>query len=326
MYYVYISDTNSINQMENFWNLDMKNQNKKETLKEWVSGEYYIQTSLYNHIKNNENFKIICIDKPYDNKILEDAKIIIVPGWTSLPPEYNKYINKIYSYSYFENMSKIKILLNPFKYNGLNLFLPVTSIELPTDKVCNINFNDCNINGLLIGKCISHVISKKQENKLIHLLDSLKYKLFGVMRELHNFENIPNYLINNKDKYIQVNKIVCNHEKINNLGILNPLDFRFLLKHCKYVIFFHSAFSPPTIIEALFEKCIILATQDVIPSDLLNNTNIYLLDNKSNNEINELIENIENNIICFDMDAFPIDYLPENKLKFLDKIIINENI
>ena len=44
-----------------------------------------------------------------------------------------------------------------------------------------------------------------------------------------------------------------------------------------------------------FEKCIILATQDVIPADLLNNKNIYLFDNKCLYEINELIENIENN-------------------------------
>ena len=40
------------------------------------------------------------------------------------------------------------------------------------------------------------------------------------MRELHNFKNMPNYLINNKDKYIELNKIICNHDKLNNLGIL----------------------------------------------------------------------------------------------------------
>ena len=318
MYYVYISDTKSVSKMENFWNLDLKCQIKKEDKSEWIGGEYYIQTSLYNYIKNNENFKIICIDKSYNNKIFEDAKIILVPGWTSLPAEYNKYINKIYSYSYFENMSKINIILNPFKYNKLNLFLPVTPIELPINKISNIKFNDYNINGLLVGKCISHIISKKKDNKLIEILNSLKYKIFSTMRELHNFKNMPNYLINNKDKYIELNKIICNHDKLNNLGILNPLDFRFLLKHCKYVIFIHGAFSPPTIIEALFEKCIILATQDVIPADLLNNKNIYLFDNKCLYEINELIENIENNIICFDIDEFPIDYLPENKLKFLE--------
>ena len=59
MYYVYISDTISIKKMENFWNMNMKNQNKNENLNEWVGGEYYIQTSLYNCIKKNNNFKII---------------------------------------------------------------------------------------------------------------------------------------------------------------------------------------------------------------------------------------------------------------------------
>jgi hypothetical protein len=63
MKFVYVSDSVSIYQMLNFWNKDMKSQNKKENIEEWIGGEYYIQTSLYNQIVKWKNCKIIKIDK-----------------------------------------------------------------------------------------------------------------------------------------------------------------------------------------------------------------------------------------------------------------------
>jgi hypothetical protein len=80
--------------------------------------------------------------------------------------------------------------MTPWKYNDNNLFLPITPIILPE-----------NINGLLVGKCISHICSKNLQDKLLLLLDSLEYKLFSVIRPLHNFSEIPSYLNNSKEKY-----------------------------------------------------------------------------------------------------------------------------
>jgi hypothetical protein len=91
--------------------------------------------------------------------------------------------------------------MTPWKYNDNNLFLPITPIILPENIIDNNNFNKYEINGLLVGKCISHICSKNLQDKLLLLLDSLEYKLFSVIRPLHNFSEIPSYLNNSKEKY-----------------------------------------------------------------------------------------------------------------------------
>lgn len=321
---IYLTNTNSINKMNNFWNNDMKSQNLKENLNQWIGGEYYIQVSLYNQIKNNNNFKIICIDKKYDENILIQAKFIIVPEWRTIPTNFIKFQNKIYSYIYFESDDTKYIkkdnFFTPYKYNNLNIFLPVTPIELPINAVSTINFYEFKINGLLTGKCISHVIYKEKQKELINLLDILKFKLFSVVRPLYNFTQYINYLEKDIVNYKEFSNKICNHKNLCNLGILNPIDFRFLLKHCKYCIFYHTADYQPTIMEALYSNCIVLASQNVIPTDLLNNKNIFLLDNLSDNQILELIDNIENDKIVFDINEIPKDYTVENKINILTNL------
>jgi hypothetical protein len=44
--------------------------------------------------------------------------------------------------------------------------------------------------------------------------------------------------------------------------------------------------------EALYSNCIVLASQNVIPTDLLNNKNIFLLDNLSDNQQYRLLNAI----------------------------------
>lgn len=323
---IYLTDKYSINKMNNFWNSNMKSQNTKEDLNQWIGGEYYIQVSLYNQIKNNNNFKIIYTCEKYDDNILIQSKFIIVPGWREISNNFIKFKNKIYSYIYFDSDDTKTIMkdhfFTPYKYYNLNIFLPVTPIELPSNEVSTINFSEFKINGLLIGKCISHVIHKRKQNELIHLLDILKFKVFSVIRPLYNFTQTINYLQKDIVNHKEFSNKICNHKNLYNLGILNPIDFRFLLKHCKYCFFYHTADYQPTIMEALYSNCIILASQNVIPNDLLNNKNIFLLDNLSDNEILELIDNIENDKIVFDINEIPKDYTNENKINVLTNLIV----
>lgn len=56
-YFVYLTDTESVKRMDQFWNNDMNTQNTTENSSQWIGGEYYIQTSLYNAIKDKSFVK-----------------------------------------------------------------------------------------------------------------------------------------------------------------------------------------------------------------------------------------------------------------------------
>ena len=77
------------------------------------------------------------------------------------------YIDKIYSYYYFEKTMCSHKIMTPWKYNNNNLFLPITPIILPENIIDNNYFNKYEINGLLVGKCISHICSKNLQDKLL---------------------------------------------------------------------------------------------------------------------------------------------------------------
>jgi len=309
--------------MENFWNLNMLSQNKNEDLNQWIGGEYYIQTSLYNIIKKNDNFKIIEIDNISESilyEYLDKANKIFLPGWHVIPDNFKKFKNKLLSYVFFEYSSdELDDLqfITPWKYTNKNSFIPITPIELPfLDYSYEPSFNNCIEDGLLIGKCISHVVSKNKYKELIGLIDLLPIKVFSTFRILEN-NNIPNYLNNYKNTCIDYTNYIINHHNINHIGIVNPIDFRLLLRKVKFVIFFNSAFAPPTLIEALYEKCIIISTINVIPQDLHNNNNIYLIDNLSTEQITKLINDIHNNIIIFNEEKHPHEYSDNLKLNII---------
>ena len=101
-YFVYLTDTESVKHMDRFWNNDMKTQNTTENSHQWIGGEYYIQTSLYNVIKDKSFCKIICINITFDEELLKNAKYIIAPGWLTISNEFIKYKHKLFSYRYFE--------------------------------------------------------------------------------------------------------------------------------------------------------------------------------------------------------------------------------
>lgn len=328
---LYISDSENIHQMTNFWNKNMKSQNKKENIKEWIGGEYYIQTSLYNQLVKMKNCKIIDFDKVRLDELLiyfTNAEFIIIPGWHNQLPITHKYHHlftqfhkKIFSYIFFEYSNKKylddKKFITPWKYNNINNFIPITPIELPPINNYNPFFKDNKENGIIYSKCIGHFIHKQKIEKLYQLIQGLEYRVLSVLRNLES-DNIPSYI--NKDIYSKYIKLIINNSNINNLGILNPLDFRLLLKKIKYIIFYHTAFAQPTIIEALYEKCIILSTQDCIPNDLLSNKNIYLIDNLNQNQINKLISEIESDKIYFLDNKFPSDYTVNNKITCINNL------
>lgn len=331
---IYISDSDSTKQMLSFWNKDMRSQNKVENIKEWIGGEYYIQTSLFNVLTKMENCKVIKIDEVNSKQLLSYftyAEIIIVPGWHNQLPsghefydlfvEFNK---KMFSYVFFEYTNKDYLsnnkFITPWRYNSVNSFIPITPIELPCIDDYRPFFENYTENGLIHGKCISHILHKNSIEEFNTFINGLKQRIFTVLRSLES-NAIPSYI--NKELYTKYNQKILSNDNINNLGILSPIDFRLLLRKIKYIVFFHTAFSQPTIIEALYEKCIILSTQDCIPQDLLSNKNIYLIDNLDQNQIDELISDIENNRIIYSDNEFPSNYTIENKIRCINNLSVD---
>ena len=319
-YFVYLTDTESVKHMDRFWNNDMKTQNTTENLHQWIGGEYYTQTSLYNAIKDKSFCKIICINITFDEDLLKNAKYIIAPGWEKIFNEFMKYKYKLFSYRYFETVTDdfpADHVFTPWGYNSLNLFLPMTIIELP-DINLKIKYDSC---GLLVGKCISHVYHKNQHVQLLKLLDNLPSKLLSTLRPLHLFEKVPNYLSSCEETVKEYSDKIINHTNIISLGIQNPIEFRNILLNCKYCIFYYGAHAPPTLIECLFTSCIVLSTIDVIPTDLIGNPNIIIIDNLTFAEINDIIIQIESGKRVFDSDNIPKNYTVQNKLDILQSYL-----
>lgn len=317
-YFVYITDSISVAKMECFWNKNMVGQNKKEDLNQWIGGEYYINTSLYMAIKDISTCSILHIDTLYDNHTLDDASFIIVPGWATIPAQFIQYRYKMYSYRYFEGATTDfsgKHILTPYKYNQRHTFLPVSVI--PATNTIDITTS---LNGVLIGKCISHTVARNKHTQLLSFIDGVSHKLVSTLRPLHLFDTLPSYLESQKNVVIEYSDKIINHPNIESRGVLNPEEFRQLLTACKYCIFYHGAFAPPTLLEALYSRCIILATQSVVPTDLLYNKNIILIDDMSNEHIYTLIDEIEQGIRIFDENSLPQDYTVDNKIAILQSL------
>jgi hypothetical protein len=192
---------------------------------------------------------------------------------------------------------------------------------IPLKNNKTINFNN-NVKGLLLGKCISHNVD--QIDNILIILNILKennIKLYSTLRNLKKMDIFPTYLDGCKDKCISAGDIVCNHESIELLGIITPINFRYLLQHCKYLLCLGHPRCPPTIIEALFSNCIVIAPSNQISKDLHENKNIYFTDNMSNNDIVCLIQKIENNDIMFDTNYYPINYTEESMTNQILKLI-----
>jgi hypothetical protein len=327
----YITDSKNLARCLNFENLMTEDINKREENSNWIGGEYYIQTCILLILekKFKNNYSSVCLDK-YDKnseKLLDECKIILLPGWTNDIQEENIFYNhrhKLYSYTYFIcNFKNIKILTSHnFDENVPALYYYM----IPILKEEHVEFNN-DIKGMLLGKCISHNINTF--DKLLLLLDKLKQndvKLYSTLRNLKNMEVFPQYLNHIKDHCIYVFDTICKHESLELLGIINPKKFRKLLQHCKYILCLGQPRSPPTIIEALFCNCIIIAPSQQISQDLHNNKNIFLTDNMSNEDIVCLIQKIENDQIMFDKDHYPMNYTEESMEKILNNLILNNNV
>ena len=321
-YFVYLTDIESVKYINMFWNNDMKSQNIIENThqQQWIGGEYYIQTSLYNAIKDKEFCKIVYVNTPCDHTVLKNAKYIIAPGWDKIPTDFIQYKHKLFSYRYFETILDdfpAGHVFTPYKYNSLNKFLPLTMVETP-DINLKIKYDS---SGLLVGKCISHVCNKKQHVQLLKLLDNLPSKLLSTMRPLHLFHKVPHYLLRCEEMVKEYSAKIINHTNIIPLGIQNPIEFRNILLNCKYCIFYHGAYAPPTLLECLFTSCIVLSTIDVIPADLVGNPNIIIIDNLTFAEINDIIVQIESGTRIFDSDNIPKEYSITNKLDILQSYL-----
>jgi len=84
---IYINDDDSIYDVLNFSNKMSRDINKIEKSKNWIGGEYYIQTCLYLLLEKKFKNRYIRLNlsEPtlYTKYIFNICKIIIVPGWTN---------------------------------------------------------------------------------------------------------------------------------------------------------------------------------------------------------------------------------------------------
>ncbi len=291
-------------------------------------GEFYIQTCLILLLEKKFKNNYICLylseKKEFINKTLNNCKIIILPGSSIYVDKtsvlYN-YKNKLYTYTYFEQHYVNDKYLISHKFNSSVFSLYYYMIPLKNYDIENIIFNS-NIKGLLMSKCISHNINIIDNIlNLLNVLNKNNIKLYSTMRDLSKMDEFPEYLNNIKEKCINSCNSICNNNSIELLGILTPIKFRKLLKHCKYILCFDNPKSPPTIIEALFSDCIVISTSKQISQDLQTNKNIYLTDNMTNNDILSLIKKIENNEIVFDKNHYPLEYTEESMENMLRSLI-----
>lgn len=326
---VYITDSASTAAMGRFWDMDMRSQNNKEVMREWIGGEYYIQTSLYLAIKDRADCVVVESDKvvgPADVARLTDLLVrgdcIIVPGWTEVPTFFAPFRDKIVSYAYQGQTHcpclPPKQVATPWR-QGECSFIPITPIPLP-DVTDDVPFFDGHQeSGLLVGKCLSHVSHKGLSGKVLSFVRNLPAGVFAHMRNLQA-SDVPDY-IPNKEAYLQETKELLSCDKINNLGILNPRDFRLLLRKVKYVLFIHTAWCPPTLIEALSERCIVISDRAGLPEDLQSNPNIYVLDDMTEADTYDLIRSIESGDTVFKDEGYPSDHTAEGKIRCIQRVV-----
>lgn len=327
---VYINDDISVEHCSNFENLMTEEINKHENKKNWIGGEFYIQTCIFLLLENRfkDNYKRLTLkeNKELLEKNLSQSKIIILPGWTNdIEGDsilYN-YKDKLYSYTYFPKKFLNMKNLTSHKFSNQSTSIYYYPIKFNNNKKNKYEF-DKNIKGILMGKCISHNI-RKFDNiiKILNKLNEKKIKLYSTMRNLKEMDVFPKYLEKDKEEFIIKSNFICGHKSLNVLGIINPPKFRKLLEHCKYVLCLGHPRSPPTIIEALFSDCIVIAPSVQISEDLRDNKNVYITDSLSVDEIVSLIEKIENNEILFNKNNYPVRYTEDSMEESLKSLINN---
>jgi hypothetical protein len=105
---VYINDDCAIKKCLNFQNLMSETINKEEINNNWIGGEFYIQTCLYLLLekKFTDTYIVLTLkeSQEYIKFILDNCKIIILPGWVNdiddnnyFLPEFNKYLINYYN-------------------------------------------------------------------------------------------------------------------------------------------------------------------------------------------------------------------------------------
>ena len=319
----YISDSKSIKRMENFNNLMTPDQNKAENSETWVGGEYYIQTCFFLMLKQSDiPYQIIEIDREPQSLIelkMEKAKIIILPGWTCIPDKtyFNKFYDKMYTYYYVQNINSIK-LLTPYYYKTAN---SIGFYAIPLDiSQSTINF-DPNIQGTILSKCISHNINNMDfVSKLLNECSKNNIKFQTTIRDLETMDTFPVYLTD-KQKYIDACNLVLNSICIKNFGIISPSNYRKLLIHSKYLLLLGNPICPPSIIEAMESKCIIIADKYQISEDLHNDPNVIIYDKNDVSFIVENILKIESGERIYIENCFPERYTVKGMEKRVKEIM-----
>ena len=325
---VYITDSASAAAMERFWDMDMRSQNDREVMREWIGGEFYIQTSLYLAIKDRTDCVVVALDKvvgPDDDARLEDllvrSECIIVPGWDNEVPRFRSFRDKVVSHAYFVSNSQWlprKQVATPWRHGECG-FIPITPIPLPDAAGYVPFFDGHQESGLLVGKCLSHVSHKGLSGKVLSFVRNLPAKVFAHMRTLRASE-VPDYILN-KEAYVRETNELVSCDKINNLGILSPRDFRLLLRKVKYVLFLHTAWAPPTLIEALSERCIVISDRSGLPPDLQSDPNVYVLDDMTEADAYGLIRNIEGGHTVFEDEGYAPAHTADGKIRCIQKIV-----
>ena len=298
----------------------------KPSSRDWISGESYIQACLNTVITNKfpDNHYILTLEDHTEEQIhniMSSCKIAILPGYTkNLHKDHvlYRYSKKIYSYTYQKtNFSNSLVAYDELNSDGYPIYCFPLTMDKPS---CSF---DKNIRGMILGKCLSHTINRADFT--LSLLDLLKNQIYCSYRDLSKLDKFPDYLDQSrKDSYISYCSRIIDHKNVNHLGIIQPNNFRELLRHCKYMIGFGNPRKTPTMMEALCEcNCIILAPSSQTSKDLVSNKNYYNIDGMSPTEIADLIDKIEMGDIVFDPTAIPQNYTIENMAMRISDLINN---
>lgn len=317
---LYITDLNSMKIIKNLMDLEF---GEKDSFNNWLNGELYFNAIIYNNLVELEKMKKMEITYfycDYDNIFEKNIMIydaIFVPGWHDIPDNMKilkEYNEKIFNTLYFprESIFKNRNILNPYKYNLGSEYtrIGISPIKI-NENLLNMSiikktiFENENIKGLIWSKCISHFVYHNEINDVLDLLYKSKNKFYCTLHDIE--QNIPPYMENIPDKhrYIKYYNDVIKTNKVLNLGTLDIINFRFLLKNIKFIIGFGDPRAGPTISECLNNEVIVISPKKQIPEELHENKNIILMDNYEKEEILLMIDKIINGQIIFDKNDIP---------------------
>jgi hypothetical protein len=179
--------------------------------------------------------------------------------------------------------------LCPFYYHNSN---SIGLYALPVNTENSTLNLDPNIRGTILTKCISHNINNMDfVLKLLNECSLKNIKFQTTIRDLGKMDTFPSYL-QEKQKYIDFCNLFINSPCIKNFGIINPSDYRKLLKHSTYFLMLGNPFCPSSIIEAMDSKCIVISEKHQISEDLHNDPNVVIYDKRDPNVIDFIVDTI----------------------------------